>query len=206
MSGSPGGRARFLVRRFVLGSGPLKRTSDRVQMVARVVVLLAVLAAPAVAVVAAGAARQQLGTTAAAQAADRHRVRAVVTGTSTTTVQGESGGPPETVVRATVSWPGPHGAPRHANVPAPHATRVGSAVPLWVDRAGRPTVGPLDRASIEGAVTAVALGTVVAVPLVAWGGYGVLCLGLGLHRRRRWTRDWARAEREWRTGSTGSAR
>lgn len=202
MTGSTGCPVRRWVRRFALGSGPLKRTSDRVQMLARVAVLLAVLAAPAVAVAAAGTARGHLEATAAAQAADRHRVRAVVTGTTTTTVAPEGGDTPVTVVRASVAWPDPSGSTRRADVTVDKAAPAGSCLTVWVDRAGRPTTAPLDRAGVDAGVTTVVLGTLVAVPLAAAGGYGLLCAGLDLSRRRRWTREWERAEREWRTGTT----
>lgn len=201
MTGSTGGRVRVLVRRFALGSGPLKRTSDRVQMAARLLVLLAVLAAPAVAVGAAGAVRSDLESTAAAQAADRHRVQAVVAETTTTTVPAESGDPPVTVVRATVRWPAPDGSARRASVLVPQATAVGSTVQVWADRMGRMTTAPLGRAGIGSAVATVVVATVLGLPLMAWGVYGLLCLALDVSRRRSWTRDWERAEREWRTGS-----
>ena len=71
-------RFRRAVRGFTLGSGPLKRGSDRVQMVARLVVLLAVVAAPGFAVAAATATTAELESVAAAEAAERQPARALV--------------------------------------------------------------------------------------------------------------------------------
>ena len=201
MTGSTGGRVRRALRSFVLGSGPLKRTPDRVQMAARIVVLLAVLAAPGLALVAAGQARGHLQVTVAAQAAERHEVGAVVLDKTAFGVPSDPGDPPTTVVRATVAWQAPDGSMRQAGVPVAERTTVGSTVPVWVDRTGRLSTPPADPAQIGTLADILAVAAGFAVPLLVWMAYGALCLVLDLHRRRLWARDWARAERAWRTDS-----
>lgn len=201
MTGATGSRVRRALRWFVLGSGPLKRRSDRIQAVARVLVVLAVLATPAVGVAGAGVARHHLEATAAAQAAERHVVQAVVTASTTTTVQPDPADAPVAVFRANVTWPGPAGAPRSADVPAPRLVPVGSTLPVWVDRGGSPTAPPLDPARTGDQVATVVIATVMTTLAVTAAGYGLVCLVLDAARRRRWARDWARFERQWRTGS-----
>jgi hypothetical protein len=219
MTGPTGGPVRRALRSFFLGSGPLKRTSDRVQMVARIVLLLAILAGPGLAVVAAAQTHGHLEVTAAAQAAERHQVRAVVLERKTTKLSGNSGTsmnsgnsgnsglsgdpgyPSATIVRATVGWPGPKGSTRHAGVLVSDRTAIGSTVPVWVDRTGQLSTPPMDPAAIGTMADTVAMSTAVAVPLLAWGLYSALCLVLNLRRQRLWTQGWARVEREWRTGS-----
>ena len=59
------------LRWFTLGSGPLKRGSDRLQVAGRLVVVLALLVAPPLAVAAMAVTTAQLETLAAAEAAER---------------------------------------------------------------------------------------------------------------------------------------
>jgi len=61
---------------FILGSGPLERASDRVEVAGRIVVVLSLLVAPALAVVATG----HLHAVAAEAAAERTLVHAVLCG------------------------------------------------------------------------------------------------------------------------------
>ena len=72
------GRFRRAVHAFTLGSGPLKRRSDRLQLLGRIVVVLAVVTAPGLAVAAATATTAHLESVAAAEAADRHASRALL--------------------------------------------------------------------------------------------------------------------------------
>jgi hypothetical protein len=196
MSGSTRARVRRARRRLLLGSGPLKRGSDRVQMAGRLLVVLSLLAAVPLAVLAAGLTRARLDAVAAAQAAERHEVRAVVL--TSTAAAPTTGAGPASVVRAEVGWRGPGDTGRHAELLVPAGTAAGTTVPLWVDRAGNPTTAPLDRTGIGDSSLAVGVAATAAVPLVGWGLYGGLCVVLEAHRRRRWGRDWARVEREWR--------
>jgi len=68
--------AGHVLRRFTLGSGPLKRTSDRLQFLARVLLVVSLVTAIPVSLAVATAAYTQARTQALAQAADRHRVTA----------------------------------------------------------------------------------------------------------------------------------
>ena len=72
------GSGRRLFRRFALGSGPLKRGTDRLQFVARVLLLITVLTAIPVALAVVTANYSQGRTVAAAEAAARHQVTATL--------------------------------------------------------------------------------------------------------------------------------
>src|SRR5215211_1769557 len=67
-----------LRRRFTLGSGPLKRTSDRLEFLARVLLVCTVLTVIPVALATATATYTQARAQGAAQVADRHRISAVL--------------------------------------------------------------------------------------------------------------------------------
>src|SRR5688500_18055475 len=69
---------RRSLRRLTLYSRPLKRRSDRVQVIGRFVVVLSFLVAPPLAVVAATATNTHLQAVADAEAAERSRTRAVL--------------------------------------------------------------------------------------------------------------------------------
>jgi hypothetical protein len=202
MSGSWRGRVRRARRWFVLGSGPLKRGSDRAQVAGRVVVALALLAAVPLALLAAGLTRGRLDAVAAAQAADRHEVRAVVLADGAglgPARQGSSSGTTTSsaVVPAVVSWRARSGA-HEATLLVPVGTLAGTSLPVWVDRRGRLTTAPLDRTSRADTVVVVALAVGAGLPLTVLALHCGLCLVLDVQRRHRWERDWARVEREWR--------
>src|SRR5688500_19217144 len=85
---------RRSLRRFTLGSGPLKRRSDRVQVIGRFVVVLSFLVAPPLAVVAATAPNTHLQAVADAEAAERSRTRPdLLQDAPTPTHEGSSYGP-----------------------------------------------------------------------------------------------------------------
>jgi hypothetical protein len=189
------GRLRRALRRFTLGSGPLKRPSDRIQVLGRVLVALSVLAAVPLAFLAAAITRGSLESTAAAQAADRHAARAVVLA-DTRAPDPTAGGALE-VVRTEVRWPGARGVVRRGQLLLSAGTRAGTAIPVWVDRGGNLTIAPVDAQTIGRTSFAAGVAVLLAVPLVGWGLHALLCAVLDAHRRRRWTQGWARVEREW---------
>jgi hypothetical protein len=195
------GRLRAAVRRFTLGSGPLKRRSDRVQLSARLLVVLAFLVAPSLAVLAATKTTTHLEALAAAQAAERHRVTAVVLGDSPRLRTAPSGAAPTTLVsrvRTRVGWTTPAGVPREGVVLVAPDTPAGTLVPVWVDREGDLTRPPLDRDGIQATATAMGMLPLIGVPIVAWTCYGLLCAALDARRDRRGADGWAAVEPRWR--------
>src|SRR3954470_6978171 len=174
MAGSTRGGLRRALRRFTLGSGPLKRRSDRVQVLGRVVVVLALVAAAPLAVTATEITRGSMEAAAAVQVAQRHPARAVVLEDTAPAAQ-KSGDPEASFVTVEATWRGSLGRLRHGPLLVPSGTVAGTTVPVWVDRHGELTTAPMDQDSID--VTGFAAGVVaiVAVPLVAWVAYCMLC-------------------------------
>lgn len=193
---------RRSLRRFLLGSGPLKRRSDRIQVIGRFVVALALLLAPSLAVAAANATTTHLREIADAEAAQRSSTRAVLLETARVaghdhTDDGDSGINSVTPVPVPAAWRGPGGTWQEGLVMVRPGTPMGTAVPVWVDRGGNLTRPPLDRAGISTSAAGVGVLPLIGVPLVAWTLYAVLCFWLDARRERRWERDWAAVEPDW---------
>ena len=189
---------RSAVRRFRRGSGPLKRRSDRVQVLARCAVVLSFFLAPPLAVAAANASTGHLEALANAQAADRSSTRAVL-------LEDAKGLPPSngdeiyavTSVQTRAVWPVPGGSTREGIVLVPPRTPAGTAVSVWVDGEGNLTRAPLDRTDIPGSANAMAMLVLIAVPVVTVTLYAMLGVALDAYRERRWERAWAAVEPDW---------
>src|SRR4051794_11138022 len=129
---------RRSLRRFTLGSGPLKRGSDRVQLVGRLLVVLSFLLAPPLAVGTTTRATAHLQTVAAGQAAERSPVRAVLLedapGTGTRSPYYADGGSSNPATRAV--WPVPGGTSREGTVLVAPGSSAGTSVKVWVTRSG----------------------------------------------------------------------
>jgi hypothetical protein len=196
MSGRPH-PSRPSWRRFSLGSGPLKRTSDRVEFASRLVLaLVLLLAAPAGEL--AGAAGYSAALSAAhAQAAARSEATATLLADPPDARARRGLTPVAPWAPVPASWTGPDGVPRTGTVQADARMRAGTQVTVWVDRAGRVVPAPLtgQEAAVQGLVTG--LLTVIAVATAgACGHAGVLWL-LARRRLRRWADDWAAVEPQW---------
>ncbi|MGY1726397.1 hypothetical protein ACI79J_05450 [Geodermatophilus sp. SYSU D01062] len=188
------------VRWFTLGSGPLKRGTDRLQVLGRLAVVLALLAAAPLAVAATSGTRHSLEAQAAAQAAERHLVRAVLLEDAPGVDHLEEAGDRVAgAVPAPATWPGPYGEPREGVLHVRPGAPAGTEVSVWVDAGGRVTREPLDPATIPAAAVATGGLVLVGVPLVTGMLYVVLCWSLDSRRDRQWTEGWTAAEREWST-------
>ena len=190
---------RRSLRRFTLGSGPLKRRSDRVQVIGRFVVVAALLVAPPIAVITATATASHLRAVTDAEAADRSPVRAVLLEDAPTVphATGDYSSYTDARVRARAVWSLPDGTSREGDVLTAPLTPAGTAVRVWVDHAGDLTRAPLDPDGIPTSATVMALLPLFGVPLAAWTLYALLCVLLEARRERRWERDWATVEPDW---------
>jgi hypothetical protein len=179
-------------RRFTLGSGPLKRTSDRLQFLSRVLLVLTALAVAPLGALVAAHTSGHLHAVAREQAASRSLV--------TATLLGDAGGEDGTV-RVTATWATTDGVPHAGRVAAPAGSRAGTVVRVWVDRSGAVTSAPM----ADGDVAADTIAAVILGPGVVLGLAGLAHVGLvaALDRRRlrRWAADWAEVEPLWRAGS-----
>jgi hypothetical protein len=184
-----------LLRRFLLGSGPLKRSSDRLQVLARVLLVSLVLAAVPIALAVATATGSQTRAVADAQAASRHRVTAtLVEDAGPPTDRGEYALP---VVAVSATWAAPSGAARHGIIDAPARLRAGSIVRIWVDAHGDVTTRPLDDSDVVARAVFHSVTTFLCVTGVAALGYVGSRRAIDRSRMRRWAADWAVVEPVW---------
>ncbi len=181
------------VRRFTLGSGPLKRTSHTVEFVSRVVVLLVVLLSVPVALAVGTAVRSDLAAVARQQADERTQVPAVVTADAVIPADVS----PRTRLPVPARWTAPDGTPVDGQVLARPTTRAGDTLPLWTTSDGRPTGAPMTPAQVQRSTLVLVglgwAGTVVATVLL----HVALCRLLASRADRRWAREWARVEPTW---------
>jgi hypothetical protein len=187
---------RALLRRFAVGSGPLKRRSDRLQFGARLllVALLLALAVPVGLAVGTAVYTQGLAD-AALQAAARHRTTAQLLEDASVPIQSadEAWQP----ARARVTWIVPSGGTREAVVDVPARARAESSVGVWVDEAGRLTLPPL--AAGDSVREGVSLGIVafLGFTVVTVLSYEAFRLVLDQSRSRSWRDEWAAVEPIW---------
>jgi hypothetical protein len=190
---------RRSLRRFTLGSGPLKRRSDRVQVIGRLVVVLSFLVAPPLAVATVTATTAHLQAVAAAEAAERSPAHAVLLEDAPPPARESSaqGDYSISTVPVRAAWSGPDETSREGFVLVQPRTPAGTSVPVWVDRQGDLTRAPLDRAGIPTSAAASGALPLIGVPVATWILYACLCFALDAHRERRWAQDWAAVEPDW---------
>ena len=186
---------RSLWHRFMLGSGPLKRSTDRIQVLARVLLLLTVVMAVPIALAVATATGSQIRTVADAEAASRHQVSATLVDDAAAPSVRDAEHAALTV-RVEATWRGPTGM-RNGMVRAPVATKAGSTVDIWVDDSGALTTAPMDSSGIVGRAVLASLATFGGISAVAGLGYLGTCRLLERGRMRRWGHDWSVVEPVW---------
>jgi hypothetical protein len=194
---------RRSLRWFTLGSGPLKRGSDRLQVAGRVVVVLALLVAPPLAVAATTVTTARLEALAAEEAAERTHVDAVLLEDAPEVAQAAGagyGGEERVAVPARAVWPVPGGTERQGAVLVRPGTAAGTTVPVWVHRDdGHVTRAPMERSRVDSSAMTIGALFFLGIPLVTWTVYALLCAALDAHRERRWAQGWAAVEPDWAT-------
>jgi hypothetical protein len=183
--------ARRLFRRFTLGSGPLKRGSDRIQVGARALLLALLLAAVAVSLAVATAAATQTRDLADDQAASRHPVTATLLHDAV---------PPDgagSVASVVATWSAPSGGGREGVVHVRTAAEAGTTVTVWVDEDGAITARPLGDADVVARAVGYGVPTLIGCSVLATLGYLGVCALLDRGRMRRWATDWAVVEPVW---------
>jgi hypothetical protein len=178
-----------LWRRVSLGTGPLKRTSDRLQFLARVLLVCTVLMALPIALAVATATHSQALAEAAAQAAERYQVDATLTEDAPPVSDSNEIAHPKP--RAAVVWTGPVGLEHEGRVAVPVGAEAGSVVRIWIDRDGEPTLRPLSDDDVAARSAGAALLTFLGLCSVAYGLYFAFRKALDRGRMRRWDADWA---------------
>jgi hypothetical protein len=177
------------IRRFTLGSGPLKRGSDRLEFLSRLLLTAVLLAAVAVAL-AVATATYSLGRSEVAQeTAERHRVSAQLLEDAAAPAGGSGNG--MDIGRAPAVWTAPSGADRSGPVPARVGAEAGSTVLVWVDDDGARTTRPLSTGDVVGRALGAAVLTYIAIAASACGAHLTVRRMLDRSRARRWAAEWA---------------
>ncbi len=184
---------RSAVRRFTLGSGPLKRRSDRVEFASRIFLLLALLAAAPLGVAAGTVVADGMGATAHQQALSRVQEQATLLSDA---AADPSSGAIDVPTRAT--WLGPDGVAHSGTVSAPVGLRAGSSMTVWIDRSsGRPVDAPLTDAVITDQSLVVGAVTFLGAVIVGLSVHLIVVGVLARQRSRRWEAGWQQVEPLW---------
>jgi hypothetical protein len=186
---------RQAVRRFTLGSGPLKRTSDRLECLARVVLASVLLSAVGVALAVATATSTQGRSEVLAQAGERHQLSAELLEDASPLNDGSDVVPH--VGQATAVWTAPSGVEHTGAISVPVRAEAGSTQTIWIDRDGDRTTRPLSNRDVAGRSVGFGLVTYLGTSLVAWGAYRSVRGLLDRSRSRRWAAEWAVVEPGW---------
>jgi hypothetical protein len=186
---------RRALRRFALGSGPLKRTSDRLEHLARILLVLILLMGVAVALAVATAHYTSARTATAAQAADRHRASAELL--EDERALGDGAGSLPGVSGAAAVWTDSSGVERRGVIPVPEGAQAGSTVSIWIDQEGTRTTRPISNGDVATESAGYALLTYIGISMVAFGAYRSFRKLLDRNRSRRWAAEWAKVEPVW---------
>jgi hypothetical protein len=175
------------VRRLTLGSGPLKRTSDRLEFLSRIALVLVLLTAVAISLAVATATYSLGRVEVTTQAAERSQVEARLLEDASPT----AGGTVADVGRAPAVWTAPSGAEHTGQVPARVGAEAGSTVVIWVDRGGERTTRPLGTGDVVSRSVGAAVLTYIGIAASAVGAHLLVRRLLDRSRSRRWAAEWA---------------
>jgi Flp pilus assembly protein TadB len=185
--------AGHALRRLTLGSGPLKRTSDRLEAFARILLGFVLLLAIAVALAVATATYTQRRSEATAQAADRQRVMAELLEDASAPASGDVA----YVRQASAVWTAPSGDEHQEVITVSPGARAGSTLFIWVDRSGDRTSPPMGDGDVAAPAVGHALLTYLGISVVAVGAYRFFRSLLERSRARRWGTEWEAVEPVW---------
>ena len=189
-----GETAGRLVRRFTLGSGLLKRDSDRAQFAARILLLTVLVMAAPVALAVASATGSQTRSLVNGQAAARHQVHATLLADPHPTADAALVGATAPVP---ASWTAPSGTEHEGFIDVRAHAKAGTTVTIWVDAAGNRTSRPLNTTDVVTRAVAYGVATFVGISTLATVGYLAVCVLLDRHRMRRWAAEWTVVEPVW---------
>lgn len=185
------GRGAGVGRWLLAGRGPLKRGTDRVEMLFRMFLMVALLVATPIGSLIAVTVYQHEEAVASRQAQDRRPVRAVVL------VQPPAAVSADAVVQARVGWTDPRGAQQTADVAVLATTRLHDKVTLWTTPDGRLAPPPLDHRDVTATAAWAGIFGGLLIVLLAWAQLALVRLGLNRRRARQWETEWLAIEPLW---------
>ncbi len=184
------GHLARLARWLGFDRNPLRRRTDRIEAVLRLVMMIVLVAVvPAAAVLAGQQADHAALNRAHAQQAADHMVNAVLLEQAPAT-----GAPdPYTSVQTAwvpARWQPPGRAPRTGEVLALAGARKGSTVRTWIDASGAITNPPLDHRDIAGEVCVAVIATCLGSWLVLLASSALARRALDRRRLSGWDAEW----------------
>jgi hypothetical protein len=188
------GRTGRTFRRLVLGSGPLKRGSDRLELVSRLVCLLVVVLALPVALTVGAVVYADGAQRAGEERATRHQQTAVLLDDAADYGTAQTGG---LTVAAPGRWRGPDGTPREGLVRTPPGASAGDPVTIWVDRGGDLTCRPRQTVDVVSVGLLAGLFTFLGLAVLAALAHYVVGRALWRSRSQQWEREWRLVEPQW---------
>lgn len=192
------GRIARLWRRIHIGHNPLARTSDRIEGVLLLVVVLGILVAlPLAAFLAAGTYQGQLALS-QQQRVSRHLAVATLTENAPNPLPATDGAvAPPLTANVHAHWAGADGGERVGIVPAEPGTAAGSTVPVWLSDSGDPVDPPLSQSDVTtAAVLSGFFAWLIAVTML-FVAYRTARFLLDRRRVRRWDLEWASVGEKW---------
>ena len=190
-----GARLRRLVRMWRPDGNPLRRTADRVEAAAVVVLIATFLCGAPLAALTAGRAAAANGFRAEHAQAGWHRVSAVLLRNAPASVN-----PmflPVLHPRVPARWSAPDGTSRTGRVDVPVGAAAGSTVAVWINGSGWPATPPLRRSDVvEGIILAALLAAGAVAAVLAAFGY-VVRWALDRRRLAAWDARWAVTGPQW---------
>ena len=187
---TPGRPLARLARRLGFDRNPLRRGTDRIEAVLRLVMMILLVAAvPAAAVLVGRQADHVALNRAHAQQAKDHLVTAVLL------QQAAATGTPDPYTSVQTTWVlarwQPPGLPsRTGEVLATAGARKGSIVRTWIDASGAVTNPPLDHRDIVGDVCIAVIATCLASWLVLLASGALARQALDRRRLSAWDAEW----------------
>jgi hypothetical protein len=187
--------ALMQLRRLDLRHNPLRRRVDRTEsLLLSAMLFAALLLVPAAAAL--GTAIADASERSATQR--RAELRPVQARTLEDTASAVPSVPGQMASRVRVGWTDEAGLPREARSDVVIGTKAGTAVTIWLDRAG--AVSPAPRQPADSAALGAAAG-LTAVMLgwpSLWGLFRLARIPLDRKRARDWEREWAEISPRWK--------
>jgi hypothetical protein len=187
-------RIRALLRRISLGSGPLKRGSDRLEVASRLMCLLVLALALPVALTVGAVVHDGAAQQAARETATRHQQTAVLLDDAAGHRTPGSG---SLRVATPGRWQAPDGTAHEGMVRAPHEALAGDRVTIWVDGDGALTGRPRQTVDVVTAGLLAGLGTFLGAAALAALAHLAVRRALWRHAARQWEREWRLVEPQW---------
>jgi hypothetical protein len=198
----PGTRLARCARRLGLERNVLRRPTDRIEAVVRLITIVLLVAAVPIAVIAVGRQADHLALRQAqAQRAGEHQVTAVLL------QQAQATGIPDpyTSIQMTsvlARWQPPGQPPRSGQVPAPAGAPAGSTATIWIGASGEVASPPPDHRDIAGDVTVAAVVAGLVASLLVLGSNALARRALDRRRLKGWDAEWRATGPLW-TGRQG---